>query len=179
MRRISAARLALLAAAFSVAAFSVAAFSVAPAAAAAYDANGVALGASEDDIKKRFPSAYCKPLEWASRGAERRCDDAKISFGGAEGRITFYLRKGAVQAFDVRFDTKDLERVTKQLKSRYGEPVSEVKEAVGPEGKVRELYKVLWESGADRAVLTAQMDKKRASLLVSRGNFDEEIYRVR
>jgi hypothetical protein len=157
----------------------VAGLSVAPSAAAAYDANGVALGASENDIKKRFPSAYCKALEWSSRAADRRCDDAKISFGGAEGRITFYLRKGAVQAFDVRFDTKDLDRVTKQLKTRYGKPVSETKETVGPEGKVRELYKVLWESGADRAVLTAQMDKKRASLLVSHGNFDEEIYRVR
>jgi hypothetical protein len=170
MRKISAAAcLALL----------VLALLVAPPAAAAYDADGVALGASENDIKKRFPSAYCKALEWASRAAERRCDDAKISFGGAEGRITFYLKKGAVQAFDVRFDTKDLDRVMAQLKSRYGQPVSEVKDAVGPQGKVRELYKVLWENSADRAVLTAQLDKKRATLLVSRGNFEEEIYRVR
>jgi hypothetical protein len=174
MRRASAPRLALLAAGFCVAAFSVAA-----PARAAYDANGVALGASEDDIKKRFPAAFCKPLEWVSRAAERRCDDAKISFGGAEGRITFYLKKGAVQAFDVRFDTKDLDRVAKQLKTRYGNPVSEVKESVGPEGKLRELYKVLWESKPDRALLTAQTGQKRASLLVSRGNFDEEIYRVR
>jgi hypothetical protein len=173
MRSASAARLALLAV-FYMAAY----FSVRPAA-AAYDANGVALGASEEDIKKRFPSAYCKPLEWASRAADRRCDDAKISFGGAEGRITFYLKSGAVQAFDVRFDTKDLERVTKQLKTRYGNPVSEVKEIVGPEGKARELHKILWESKPDRALLTAQIGQKRASLLVSRGNFDDEIYRVR
>jgi hypothetical protein len=146
---------------------------------AAYDANGVALGASENDIKKRFPSVYCKPLEWASRAADRRCDDAKISFGGVEGRITFYLRKDAVQAFDVRFESKDLDQVVAQLKSRYGKPLSEVKDAVGPQGKARELYKALWESGTDRAVLTAQLDKKRGTLLVSRGNFDEEIYRVR
>jgi len=157
----------------------VAAFHVAPSAAAAYDANGVALGASENDIKKRFPSAYCKALEWASRAAERRCDDAKISFGGVEGRITFYLKKDAVQAFDVRFDMKDLDRVASQLKSRYGKPLSEVKETVGPQGKARELYKALWETGADRAVLTAQAGNKRSALLVSRGNFDEEIYRVR
>ena len=32
---------------------------------------------------------------------------------------------------------------------------------------------------AECAVLTAQLDKKRATLLVSRGNFDEEIYRIR
>jgi hypothetical protein len=157
----------------------VAAFLVAPCAAAAYDANGVTLGASENDIKKRFPSAYCKALEWASRAADRRCDDAKISFGGAEGRITFYLKNGVVQAFDVRFETKDVGRVAAQLKSRYGKPLSEVKDSVGPEGKVRELYKVLWETSADRAVLTSQAGQKRATLLVSRGNFDEEIYRVR
>jgi len=28
-------------------------------------------------------------------------------------------------------------------------------------------------------VLTAQLEKRRASMLVSRGDFDEEIYRVR
>ena len=147
---------------------------------AAYDANGVALGAGERDIKKRFPSAHCKALEWQSRAADRRCDDAKVSFGGVEGRITFYLRKDTVQAFDVRFETKHLERMMAQLRQRYGAPVSEVKDPIGAEGKpVRELYKVLWESGADRAVLTAQLDKRRASLLVSRGSFEDEIYRVR
>jgi hypothetical protein len=157
----------------------VAASCVALAAAAAYDANGVTLGASESDIKKRFPSVYCQVLQWASRAAERRCDDAKISFGGVEGRITFYLRKDAVQAFDMTFDPKDVDRVVTQLKGRYGKPFSETKDTVGPQGKVRELYKVLWENGADRAVLTAQAGQKRASLLVSRGNFDDEIYRVR
>jgi hypothetical protein len=147
---------------------------------AAYDANGVALGASEADIKKRFPSAYCKALEWQSRAADRRCDDAKISFGGIEGRITFYLLKDAVQAFDVRFETKQLDAMMAQLKKRYGAPMSEVKDPIGPEGKaVRELYQVRWEKGKDHAVLTAQLDKRLASLLVSRGNFDDEIYRVR
>jgi hypothetical protein len=37
----------------------------------------------------------------------------------------------------------------------------------------------LWENAGERAVLTAQLEKRRASLLVSRGDFDEEIYRVR
>ena len=138
------------------------------------------LGANEEAIKKRFPSAYCKALEWQSRAADRRCDDAKISFGGVEGRITFYLRKDAVQAFDVRFETKQLDRMMSQLKARYGAPVSEVKDPIGKEGQpVRELYKVLWESGKDRAILTAQLDKRLASLMVSRGDFDDEIYRVR
>ena len=148
--------------------------------AAAYDANGVALGASENDIKKRFPSAHCKALEWQSKAADRRCDDARISFGGVPGRITFYLRKDAVQAFDVRFETRELERMVAQLKARYGAPVSEVKDPLGAKDKpVRDLYKVLWESGGDHAVLTAQLDKRLASLVVSRGNFDDEIYRVR
>jgi len=157
--------------------------SITPAArgnAAAYDANGVALGAAESDIKKRFPSAHCKALEWQSKAADRRCDDAKISFYGVEGRITFYLRKDAIQAFDVRFQTKDLERVVAQLKERYGAPASEVKDPIGAKGTpVRELYKVLWESGKDHALLTAQLDKRIASLVVSRGDFDDEIYRVR
>jgi len=147
---------------------------------AVYDANGVALGATEADVKKRFPSAYCKALEWQSKAADRRCDDAKIAFYGVEGRVTFYLRKDAVQAFDVRFQTKDLERVMKQLRQRYGAPASEVKDPIGKEGQpVRELYKVLWESGKDHALLTAQLDKRLASLMVSRGDFDDEIYRVR
>ena len=36
-----------------------------------------------------------------------------------------------------------------------------------------------WERGKDYAVLTAQLDKRRGELTVARGNFEEEIYRVR
>ena len=32
-------------------------------AALAYDANGVALGASESEVTDAFPSAHCQPLE--------------------------------------------------------------------------------------------------------------------
>jgi hypothetical protein len=145
-------------------------------AAAAYDANGVPLGGSEKDVKKNFPGIYCKPLEWASRAADRRCDDAKVSFGG----ITFYLRKDVVQAFDLRFDTKDLERVTAFLKKRYGEPQSETKDAIQREGKpLTQIYKALWETGKDRAVMVVPMEKKRGQLTVSRGDWEDEIYRVR
>jgi hypothetical protein len=148
--------------------------------AAAYDANGVALGASEAEVKKGFPSAYCKPLEWTSRASDRRCDDAKISFGGIESRITFYLNKGTVQAFDLRFDTKDLDRLAALLKKRYGKPQSETKDSIERAGKPpQETYKALWESGKDRAVLVVPMEKKRAQLTVSRGNWEEEIYKVR
>ena len=149
-------------------------------AAHAFDANGVALGASEAQVKKAFPSALCKPLEWASRAADRRCDDAKISFGGAEARITFYLRKGSIQAFDVRFDTRDLDRVGAFVKSRYGKPLAEGTDKIERQGKpAREVYKARWEKGADRALLVSQMEKKRSTLTVSRGDFEEEIYRVR
>jgi hypothetical protein len=149
-------------------------------AAHAFDANGVALGSSEAEVKKAFPSALCKPLEWASRAADRRCDDGKIAFGGAEARITFYLRKGAIQAFDVRFDNKDLESVGAFVKSRYGKPLAEATEKIERQGKpAREVYKARWEKGADHAVLVSQKEKKRATLTVSRGDFDEEIYRVR
>jgi hypothetical protein len=147
---------------------------------AVYDANGVALGGSESDVKKNFPGIYCKPLEWSSRAADRRCDDAKISLGGVESRITFYLRKNVVQAFDVRFDTKDLERVTAVLKKRYGAPLSETKEAIQREGKPgAEIYKALWETGKDRAVLVVPLEKKRGQLTVSRGDWEDEIYKVR
>jgi hypothetical protein len=145
---------------------------------AAYDANGVALGASEREVKKSFPAAYCKPLEWKSDAADRRCDDAKVSFGGVTGRITFYLRKDAVQAFDLRFDSRDLDRLAGLLKSRYGKPVSETRDTFANRDG-RELYKALWENGKDRATLTSQAGKNRGQLTVSRGKFEEEIYRVR
>lgn len=152
----------------------------APAWAAGYDANGVALGDREAKIKEQFPSANCQPLQWKSRAADRRCDDGKIAFGGAEARITFYLRRDAVEGFDVRFDRKDLERVTEYLKGRYGAPLAEGNEKIFRKGKeLRELYKARWEKGAERAVLVAQLDKKRSQLTVSRGDFGEEIYRVR
>jgi hypothetical protein len=144
--------------------------------AADYDANGVPLGAGERDIKKHFPSAFCKPLEWTTSAADRRCDDAKIVLGGVEARITFYLKKDAVQAFDVRFDTKDLEPLTSYLKKHYGKPFAETRETIQGRGAI---YKVRWESGQDQAVLVAQLDKRRAALSVSRGKFDEEIYRIR
>ena len=145
-------------------------------AAAAYDINGVKLGASEREVRKLFPLAYCKPLEWQSTAADRRCDDAKAVVGGIEARITFYLRGDAVQAFDLRFESRDLERLLAGLKSRYGKPASETRD---PGRGGAEIYKALWEDGKDRAVLVSQADKKRSQLTVTRGNFDEELYKVR
>jgi hypothetical protein len=149
-------------------------------AAPALDVKEIRLGAKERDIKLKFPSAHCKPLEWQSKAADRRCDDSRVAFGGVEVQVTFYLKKDALEAFDLRFDTKELERFVKFLKSRYGEPRSEDKDTYERKGKSpRQVYKALWESGKERAVLTAQLEKRRASMLVSRGDFDEEIYRVR
>jgi len=147
---------------------------------AAYDVKGVQLGASEKDVKRILPSAHCKALEWKSRAADRRCDDSRVSFGGVEVRVTLYLRKDAVEAFDVRFDTKELERFVGYLKSRYGAPASEDRESYASKDKpARQVYKARWEKDGESAVLTAQLEKRTASMLVSRGNFDEEIYRVR
>jgi hypothetical protein len=146
----------------------------------AYDANGVALGARELEVKKAFPSAHCKPLEWKSDAAERRCDDGRISFGGAQAKITFYLKADAVQAFNVRFDNKDLERVKAHLRARYGAPLAEATETIARRDRDdRKVFKMRWEKGVDRAVLSAQLDRKRATLEVSRGNFETEIYRVK
>ena len=150
------------------------------AAASPYDVRGIGLGAAERDIKRELPSANCKPLEWSSRAAERRCDDSRVAFGGIEVRITFYLKKDAVEAFDLRFDTKELERFVGFLKSRYGEPTSESHDNIERKGKkARQVRRVLWERDGQRAVLAAQLEKAHASLLVSRGAFEEEIYRVR
>jgi hypothetical protein len=149
-------------------------------AAAAYDVKGVTLGAKERDIKLALPSAHCKALEWESKAADRRCDDSRVSFGGVEVKVTFYLKKDAVEAFDVRFDTKELERFVTFLKARYGAPQSETRDTFERKGKsARQVYKALWQNAGQSAVLTAQLEKRRASLLVSRGDFDEEIYRVR
>ena len=149
-------------------------------AALGYDANGVALGGTEAQVKKAFPSVRCKALEWSSKAADRRCDDAKFPFGGAEARITFYLKKDSVQAFDIRFDTKDLDRVAAFVKSRYGKPSAEAREKIERADKpVREIYKVRWEQGSDHAVLVSQLEQKRSTLTVTRGDFEEEIYRVR
>ena len=148
-------------------------------ASAALDVKDIALGANERDVKLKFPSAHCKALEWQSKAADRRCDDSRVVFGGVEVQVTFYLRKDAVEAFDLRFDTKELDRFVAFLKARYGAPQSESKDKYERKGdSARQVYKALWESGKERAVLTAQLEKRRASMLVSRGNFDEEIYRV-
>ncbi len=153
---------------------------VAPAVVWAFDLNGVPLGAREADVKRAFPSAYCKPLDWKSRAADRRCDDARIAFGGIRGRVTFYLKADAVQAFDLRFDSRDYEKVAAQLKSRWGAPASEATEAFGRDARAeRRIYKARWAKGRDQALLAAPLDRKRATLSASRGNFDEEIYRVR
>jgi hypothetical protein len=147
---------------------------------AALDVKDITLGAKERDVKRQFPSAHCKALQWESKAADRRCDDSRVAFGGVEVQVTFYLKKDAVEAFDVRFDTSELERFVGFLKTRYGKPLSETRDTYERKGKdARKVYKALWEHGKERAVLTAQLEKRRASMLVSRGDFEEEIYRVR
>jgi hypothetical protein len=152
-----------------------------PAAALAYDANGVALGDKEGDVLKKFPSARCQPLEWKSKAADRRCDDAKIAFaGGVQARITFYLKSDAIQAFDVRFETRDLDRVVEFLKKQYGAPAAESRDTLERKDKgTRKFYKARWEKARDYVVLISDLEKSRSSMLASRGNFEEEIYRVR
>lgn len=136
---------------------------------AAYDVNGVPLGASEKDIKQKFPYAHCRVLEWPSRAADRRCDDSRIIFAGVDASVTFYLRKGTVEGFDVRFDHRDIGGIVKFLSGRYGAPAFE-----GP-GPTR----AQWKKSAERATITSEKGRRRASLLVSRGTFEEEIYKVR
>ncbi len=147
---------------------------------AALDIKDIAIGAKEQDVKRQLPSVNCKPLQWESKAADRRCDDSRVVFGGVEVQVTFYLKKDVVEAFDVRFNTRELDRFVSFLKSRYGKPETETRETIAGKGdKPREVYKALWQNGKQRAVLTAQLEKRRATMLVSRGDFEEEIYRVR
>src|SRR5258706_192698 len=85
----------------------------------AFDVNGIRLGGREIEVVRAMPSANCKALEWKSDAADRRCDDARVSVGGVETRITVFLKAGAVQAYDIRFDVKELERLKTHLKSRW------------------------------------------------------------
>lgn len=146
----------------------------------AFDANSVKLGDNEAAVRRSFPGIHCKALEWKSDAADRRCDDAKAPFAGVEARVTFYLKSDSVRGFDVRFDSGSLSPVADFLKRRYGKPVSEAREKIVRKGKEeREVFKIFWEQGADKALLTSLSTGKRASLSASRGNFDEEIYRVK
>ena len=146
----------------------------------AYDLNGISLGGKEIDARKAMPSANCKALEWKSDAADRRCDDARVAVGGVEARVTVFLKAGVIQAYDVRFDVKSLERMKAHLRSRWGAPLAEATENIArKDAKDRQVFKMRWEKGADRALLVAQLEKKKASLEVSRGNFPVEIYRVR
>lgn len=145
----------------------------------AFDVGGVGLGASEAQIRGTFPSAYCKPLEWKTAAAERRCDDAQISFAGVEARVTFFLRGDAVQGFNVRFAARERPRVTAALKSRWGPPAAETRDLIQRKGQSdREVYKATWNRAGDRATLIYRPDHKRCWLMVSRDDFAEEIYRV-
>ena len=151
-----------------------------PGAALAFDANGVKLGDNETAVKTAFPEAYCKPLEWKSDAADRRCDNSRISVAGLPARITFYLKDGAVQAFDVRFQTGDFEAVAATLKTRYGKPAFEGREMVRRRNKPpQEVFRVRWRKGKDRAAYSARPGEKRSELLAWRGDFDVEIYRVK
>jgi hypothetical protein len=145
-----------------------------------YEVSGVSVGGKELDVKKAFPSVHCKPLEWKSDAADRRCDDAQVSLGGVQAKITVFIKADVIQAYDLRFDIKELDRVTAFLKSRWGAPLSEATEIISKKDKPdRKVFKVLWEKGAERAVLVAQLEQKRGAIEVARGGFPDEIYRVK
>ena len=152
----------------------------APTVFAAFDMNGVPLGGDEAQVKKAFPSARCKPLEWTSRVADRRCDDAKIAFAGVPARLTVYLKDGSIQSLSVRFAASDRDKVVAHVKSRWGTPSGEANETIARKGKDdKRVYKLRWDKGNEHAMLIAQADRKRASLEAWRGNFVDEIYKVR
>jgi hypothetical protein len=147
---------------------------------AAYDVNGITLGASEREVRQAFPSAYCQALEWKSVAADRRCDDSRIAFGGAPARVTFYLKHDKVQAFDVGFDPRDRVRVVAFLKTQYGAPASERTDTITRQGKEdRNIYKAVWRDGDVTAQVTVRLGTRYALLEVARGDFAQKIYEVK
>lgn len=138
---------------------------------AGFDANGVRLGDAERVVKQHFPSAHCQPLQWESRAADRRCDDSRAIISGHEARITVYLKKDAVEALDIRFESGKVESFTKLVTERFGGP---------PVEKDNEkTHTLAWRKNGERALLTTVGGQRRATLLVWRGSFYEEIYKVR
>lgn len=133
--------------------------------------DGLALGAAERTVKQRLPNAHCQRLQWQSRAADRRCDDSRATLAGMEVRITVYLKDDAVQAFDVRFDSRDAARMEKLATEHFA-----AKPVVRENEKTHALH---WRANGERGLLTTQPGERRASLLVWRGDFYEEIYKVR
>lgn len=141
------------------------------AAAAGFDANGVKLGDPERVVRQHFPNAHCQPLQWASRAADRRCDDSRGAIAGVEARITVYLKSDAVQALDLRFEKGVAPTFAKLATERFGaRPV---------EKTIEKAHTLEWRRNGERARLTTVTGQRRATLLVWRGDFDDEIYRVR
>lgn len=138
---------------------------------AALDLDGLVLGASEKAIQQRLPNAHCQPLQWESRAADRRCDDSHAKLAGIDVRVTVYLKAGAAEAFDVRFESRYAARIEKLASERFAsQPVRKDGEKVST---------LEWRSGAAQVLLSMQHGQRRASLLVWRGAFYDEIYRVR
>ena len=138
---------------------------------AAADIDGFALGASERTVKQRLPNAHCQPLQWDSRAADRRCDDSRAKLAGLEVRITVYLKNDAVEAFDVRFDSREAARIEKLATEHFG---------VAPVARDTEkAHSLQWRAKGEQALLGTQAGQRRASLLVWRGAFYDEIYKVR
>jgi hypothetical protein len=144
---------------------------LAPAAFAGAAFDGLALGASEGAVRQRLPNAHCQPLQWQSRAADRRCDDSRAMLAGMEARLTVYLKNDAVEAFDVRFDSRDAARMEKLAAEHFA-----AKPVVRQNEKTHTLH---WRANGERAVLTTQPGERRATFLVWRGDFYEEIYKVR
>ncbi len=138
---------------------------------AAFDASGVTLGASEKVVKEHFPNAHCQPLQWESRAADRRCDDSRITLAGADASITLYLKRDAVEAIDVRFDSREVQRFARRVTESFGAPPAEKNSE-----KARTLN---WRRNGERALLSTLEGQRRSSLLVWRGAFYDEIYKVR
>ncbi|HUQ73252.1 MAG TPA: hypothetical protein VM183_00895 [Burkholderiales bacterium] len=130
--------------------------------------NDITLGATENQIRRQYPQANCRPLEWPTHAADRRCDDSRINLANLNAAVTFYLKKDSVEGFDVRFEKSVAPAMRKFLLERYGKPLPGATEST-----------VEWKANGEHARLTVEDSRRRASLFVWRGTFEDEIYKVR
>jgi len=96
---------------------------------AAYDGRRRASRRERERRQEALPQRPLQAARIRKRGGRAPLRRRQAVFAGMETRITFYLKKDAVVAFDVRFDVKFTEKMASTLRGRYGKPSTEQRAA--------------------------------------------------
>ncbi len=85
---------------------------------------GITIGASEAEVKKKLPSVRCMDRKATFSG--RVCYDAASSFAGVPANVAVGLEDGSVRQVMVRFSSKSFSKVAFALVEQYGMATSEI-----------------------------------------------------